>query len=344
MDDNELLSLWYGYILQDWLYFEEKEGVVEGVNVSMGGKRANSVSKEAMKAAIRVDSNPTEEERSADVFFRRTIEIPNTINADSCKIIQEAGHFTYELVIDDSLNFSACSNKNDILNYISNNIYEERNDGEKYYNSEGLSVNLDDVVVPNLTDEDKEYEILVSSNRCEETSFTIVIKKAEETCDRTNDHEVNVTDYNYSIAYEESGRYITPSSSIDCEGGNVVFSIVDGMCNGGNVTFSLKLSGFTAKLSDDNVECSICDEVITSYTEPSNVTATTESPSNRTVSNSDLTVVYDNPVDTATINIKWSDGETTYHNIWTNGKTNRPSRVKPNNNPNRLNIYPNHLR
>ena len=55
MDDNELLSLWYGYILQDWLYFEE--GVVEGVNVSMGGKRANSVSKEAMKAAIRVEKS-----------------------------------------------------------------------------------------------------------------------------------------------------------------------------------------------------------------------------------------------------------------------------------------------
>ena len=349
-DNNELLSLWYGYILQDWLYFEE--GVVEGVNVSMEGKRANSVSKEAMKAAIRVDSNPTEEERSADVFFRRTIEIPNTINADSCKIIQEAGHFTYDLEVSDLLasgyTFPPCVDLQTVVRTISENVKEIRSDGLITGNKITIT-NLQELQLPNKTEQLVFFTFHIVSENCPlGIDVTIGFEGAEKECTISNDNQLSNIVRDYSISSEESGKYITyvDNDEIGCSGGVISFSIVDGMCNGGKVTFGLKLNGFTAELSDDNVVCRICDSVVSSYTKSPTVTATTEISSNITVSNSDLTVVYDNPVDTATVSIKWSDGETTTHNIFSNGKSvSRPSRINQSNNITELiNIYPNHLR
>lgn len=351
MDDNELLSLWYGYILQDWLYFEE--GVVEGVNVSMGGKRANSVSKEAMKAAIRVDSNPTEEERSADVFFRRTIEIPNTINADSCKIIQEAGHFTYDLEVSDLLaggyTFTPCVDLQTVVRTISENVKEIRSDGQITGNKITIT-NLSELHLPNATGQLISFTFHVVSENCPlGVNITIGFESAEEECKTTNNHALSNIVRDYSISYEESGKYIIYEGNDDeigCSGGVISFSVVDGMCNGGKVTFELKLNGFTAELSDDNVVCRICDSVISSYTESPNVTVTAVGSSDVEVNDGTLTVDYDSPVDTSTVSIKWSDGETTTHNIFSNGKSgSRPSRISQNNNITELiNIYPNHLR
>lgn len=349
-DNNELLSLWYGYILQDWLYFEE--GVVEGVNVSMEGKRANSVSKEAMKAAIRVDSNPTEEERSADVFFRRTIEIPNTINADSCKIIQEAGHFTYDLEVSDLLasgyTFPPCVDLQTVVRTISENVKEIRSDGLITGNKITIT-NLQELQVPNKTEQLVFFTFHIVSENCPlGIDVTIGFEGAEKECTISNDNQLSNIVRDYSITSEESGKYITyvDNDEIRCSGGVISFSIVDGMCNGGKVTFGLKLNGFTAELSDDNVVCRICDSVVSSYTESPTVTVTAVGSSDAEVNDGTLTVVYDSPVDTATVSIKWSDGETTTHNIFSNGKSgSRPSRINQNNNITELiNIYPNHLR
>lgn len=349
-DNNELLSLWYGYILQDWLYFEE--GVVEGVNVSMEGKRANSVSKEAMKAAIRVDSNPTEEERSADVFFRRTIEIPNAVNADSCKIIQEAGHFTYDLEVSDLLasgyTFPPCVDLQTVVRTISENVKEIRSDGLITGNRITIT-NLQELQLPNKTEQLVFFTFHIVSENCPlGIDVTIGFEGAEKECTISNDNQLSNIVRDYSISSEESGKYITyvDNDEIGCSGGVISFSVVDGMCNGGKVTFGLKLNGFTAELSDDNVVCRICGSVVSSYTETPTVTVTTDEPSDVEVNNGTLTVDYDGPVDTATVSIKWSDGETTTHNIFSNGKSgSRPSRINQNNNITELiNIYPNHLR
>lgn len=351
MDDNELLSLWYGYILQDWLYFEE--GVVEGVNVSMGGKRANSVSKEAMKAAIKVDSNPTEEERSADVFFRRTIEIPNTINADSCKIIQEAGHFSYYLVINEEVTFPPCYDLERVETWVRNNLKEYIEPPIEGYvsNPTGIRVTpITPIELPNLTNNAVTYNFRITTDNVPDgvlVSFTFAPSREE--CTISNGHQLSNIVRDYSISCEESGKYITyegDDDEIGCSGGTISFSIVDGMCNGGEAAFGLKLNGFTAELSDDNVVCRICGSIVSSYTESPNVTVTAVGSSNVEVNDGTLTVDYDSPVDASTVSIKWSDGETTTHNIFSNGKSgSRPSRINQNNNITEfINIYPNHLR
>ena len=119
-ENNDLLSLWYGYILNNWLYFEESDDV----KVSEDGKRASSISVDAMKAAIKAKRNPTTEEREADVFFRRTVEIPDSENSDKCHVLQEAGQFSYYLVINEEVTFPPCYELNDVEAWVRNYLEE----------------------------------------------------------------------------------------------------------------------------------------------------------------------------------------------------------------------------
>ena len=270
-ENNDLLSLWYGYILNNWLYFEESDDV----KVSEDGKRASSISVDAMKAAIKAKRNPTTEEREADVFFRRTVEIPDSENSDKCHVLQEAGQFTYRIMDELLINppFLPCVTLNEVLAWIRANVEEERDDGYVNDNPTGIEITYDsNVNLPTLSDTDVLYTFYIrTDNVSEGIVVSYKFQPAREECTTSNTHTFTVTERDYCIEFdEETGKHISYSENdndIGCNGGSVDFRMNQDSCYGGEVGFKLKIKGFKAKLSSDLVKCSKCGKEISTKTQ-----------------------------------------------------------------------------
>ena len=270
-ENNDLLSLWYGYILNNWLYFEE----YEGVKVSEDGKRASSISVNALKAAIKAKRNPTTEEREADVFFRRTVEIPDSENSDKCHVLQEAGQFSYYLVINEEVTFPSCYELNDVEAWVRNNLEEYIEPPIEGYvsNPTGIRVTpITPVELPNLTDAPVTYNFKITTDNVPEgIVVSYKFQPAREKCTTSNTHTFTVTERDYCIEYdEETGKHISYSENDDnigCNGGSVDFRMNQDSCYGGEVGFKLKIKGFKAKLSSDLVKCSKCGKEISTKTQ-----------------------------------------------------------------------------
>ena len=281
-ENNDLLSLWYGYILNNWLYFEESDDV----KVSEDGKRASSISVDAMKAAIKAKRNPTTEEREADVFFRRTVEIPDSENSDKCHVLQEAGQFTYRIMDELLINppFLPCVTLNEVLAWIRANVEEERDDGYVNDNPTGIEITYDsNVNLPNLSDNDVFYKVDKSIPLYVPTNSIPAYKAAKVWNSFTNiqaipntaltDGETYIFEsqlYGHDISYTRT-FYNTNWQALyipfSCNGGSVDFRMNQDSCYGGEVGFKLKIKGFKAKLSSDLVKCSKCGKEISTKTQ-----------------------------------------------------------------------------
>lgn len=265
IENNDLLSLWYGYILKNWLYFEESDDV----KVSEDGKRASSLNVNAMKVAIKAKRNPTTEEREADVFFRRTVEIPDTVNSDKCHILQEAGQFSYYLVINEEVTFPPCYDLERVETWVRNNLKEYIEPPIEGYvsNPTGIRVTpITPIELPNLTNEAVTYYFRITTDNVPDgivVSYTF--PPATEECTTSNTtHAVTVIERDYCIEYDDNtGEHISYSESdsdMGCNGGSVDFRKNQDACYGGEVLFKLKLKGFKAKLSDDEIRCGRCGD------------------------------------------------------------------------------------